>query len=99
MPEVHRHVMESKKRMVHLARIARELGDRIRPYQLVLHGGQGDPDPRHLADGRAPDPRADEHPLALDRPAIRVHPVNTPIADVEPGDPHATLERDTARLG
>ena len=96
VPEVHRVVLVAQDRMDDLARLARQLGDRVGPHQLVLDGDERDRHAGQGAHGRAPDPRTDQDALALDAPPIGLHAVHTSVADVEPGDRHAALERHAA---
>jgi hypothetical protein len=91
--EVHRHVLVAQDRVDDLARLAGELGQRVGPDELVLHGQQGDGHARHRGHRRPPDPGAHQHPLALDRAAVGDDPAHAAVADVEAGDGDAALER------
>ncbi len=62
----------------------------------MLDGHERDRDAGQGADGRTPDPRADQHALALDRPAVGLHAVHAAVPDVEAGDADTALERHTA---
>jgi hypothetical protein len=96
LAEVHREVLVAQDRVDDLARLARELLERVGPHELVLDREQRDRDPGHRPDRRPPDACADQHALALDPPLVGEHGADATAGDVEPRDRDFALERDAA---
>jgi hypothetical protein len=98
VPEVHREVLVAQDRMAHLCRDPGQLLDRVGPDQLVLDRDERDRDAGHRADGRAPDPGADQDAIALDPAVVGLDRAHAAARRVEARDGDATFERDPLRL-